>query len=281
MRIRSTKPEFWASQLIARWPYESRLCYIALWNEADDEGRFRAAMAYLKGRLFPYESFNMGEVLAPLVTSRRVILYTAGGEDFGFLPTFRRHQRINRPSPSKLPPPPEGALTEESVSDHGALMEDSPQEGKGTGSREQGTGKGKEQGETRPADRPPAALPLLVGIWNENRGALPEAKGVSKNRLAQIRARLVEEPDPLVWASIVQRIAASPFCCGENDRGWRASFDWLIQPDTLLKVLEGKYDPTARGKNERGALVAGPDASRKTLEEIDREYLAEQARGAR
>jgi hypothetical protein len=36
---------------------------------------------------------------------------------------------------------------------------------------------------------------------------------------------------------------ASPFCRGETgDRGWRASFDFLLKPDTATKVLEGKYD---------------------------------------
>ena len=25
-------------------------------------------------------------------------------------------------------------------------------------------------------------------------------------------------------------------------RRWRASFDWLVRPDTAIKILEGKYD---------------------------------------
>jgi hypothetical protein len=40
----------------------------------------------------------------------------------------------------------------------------------------------------------------------------------------------------------VKRIASSAFCTGTNDRGWRATPDWLLRPDTAAKVLEGKYD---------------------------------------
>lgn len=45
------------------------------------------------------------------------------------------------------------------------------------------------------------------------------------------------------------RISTSDFCRGKNERGWVATFDWLLQPDTAIKVLEGKYDN--RGKPTR------------------------------
>ena len=32
---------------------------------------------------------------------------------------------------------------------------------------------------------------------------------------------------------------AKPFYFGENDRGWRANFDYIIKPSTYLKVVEG------------------------------------------
>lgn len=34
---------------------------------------------------------------------------------------------------------------------------------------------------------------------------------------------------------------ASSFLKGENERGWRASFDWLISEDNMAKVLEGNF----------------------------------------
>lgn len=41
------------------------------------------------------------------------------------------------------------------------------------------------------------------------------------------------------------RAQASSFCTGRNDRGWRADFDWLMNENNLVKVLEGKYGGSA------------------------------------
>lgn len=43
------------------------------------------------------------------------------------------------------------------------------------------------------------------------------------------------------WRSAIEIICASKFCCGDNDRGWKASYDWFVQPDTVAKAMEGKY----------------------------------------
>lgn len=39
---------------------------------------------------------------------------------------------------------------------------------------------------------------------------------------------------------IFHKVAASPFLCGNNGRGWRADFDWIMKPDNLLHIYEGK-----------------------------------------
>ncbi len=36
-------------------------------------------------------------------------------------------------------------------------------------------------------------------------------------------------------------IPRTPFCLGENDRGWKANFDFLLQPTSFTKLLEGTY----------------------------------------
>lgn len=86
------------------------------------------------------------------------------------------------------------------------------------------------------------ALPRLAEIWNQHRGSLPEVKGCNGSRRKHAEARWREEPDAERWAAVVQRLARSPFCTGDNDRGWRADFDFLIRPETKHKADEGKYD---------------------------------------
>lgn len=103
-----------------------------------------------------------------------------------------------------------------------------------------------------PADAGPPALKLvevsakltpqqLAEIWNSHCGDLPRCKGIGVKRRAAMMRRIKEHPDPLVWLDAIKRIAASDFCRGDNNRGWRANIDFLLQPDTLLKVQEGSY----------------------------------------
>lgn len=92
-----------------------------------------------------------------------------------------------------------------------------------------------------PSGDSPVAEDLLK-TWNENRGSLPGAIGISAARRRAAKVVLAEEPDMGVWGAVVTRIANSNFCTGTNDRGWRATFDWLLKPDTRMKVLEGKFD---------------------------------------
>jgi hypothetical protein len=127
-RIRAIKPEFWLDEEIASWPHVTRLAYIGLWNEADDEGRMRANLAYLKNRIFPYEPrLDIETVLGPVIATGKLVIYRVGGQTFGFLPNFTDHQVINRPSASKLPAPHEASVSEQedSLKTHGGLSEDS------------------------------------------------------------------------------------------------------------------------------------------------------------
>lgn len=84
----------------------------------------------------------------------------------------------------------------------------------------------------------------LGKTWNENRGSLPAVKlPMSKGRATHAKQRLRETPDLPRWAAAIRRAAASPFCRGDNDRAWVADLDFLLRPDTLAKIEEGKYDP--------------------------------------
>lgn len=115
----------------------------------------------------------------------------------------------------------------------------------------------------RPAD--------LLETWNRERGGLPEAKGLSDSRERHARKRLEETPDLARWGLAVRRASRSPFCLGANDRGWRATFDWLLQPDTLLKLEEGKFDPPG--------VIRAPEeeARRRKAEERQKQELELQA----
>lgn len=39
-----------------------------------------------------------------------------------------------------------------------------------------------------------------------------------------------------------KKVQKSSFLKGDNERGWKASFDWVMKVDNLIKVIEGNYD---------------------------------------
>ena len=122
--------------------------------------------------------------------------------------------------------------------------------GTDTGATEQNKTEQNKQNRTGPDER----IQSLVTLWNERRGDLPEVARLNKERKEKIRARLKEEPDLGVWTAAIDKLAASSFCRGQNDRGWVATFDFLLQESSLAKILEGKYDDrnTGRGSGPTG-----------------------------
>lgn len=89
---------------------------------------------------------------------------------------------------------------------------------------------------------PASPLPALATIWNQNCGdRLAKVRKTNSGR-TKLANRILGENSPEEWGAIVSRIAASDFCCGLSDRGWRATFAWLLKPSTHLKVSEGEFD---------------------------------------
>lgn len=83
----------------------------------------------------------------------------------------------------------------------------------------------------------------LVDMWNEFGAKLPKAHTpISSVRLKKIQTRIKERPDPELWKAAIIRLAESNFANGLNDRAWVAGFDFILQTESLDKILEGKYD---------------------------------------
>lgn len=111
-RKRDLLPEFFTNADLAQLDEASRLpCRLAfagLWTVADREGRFRWDVVRLKLAILPFDSCDFKGILAALVSGGFVRRYVVDGEEFGVIPTFRKHQRVHPDeAQSKLPPPPE------------------------------------------------------------------------------------------------------------------------------------------------------------------------------
>lgn len=102
-RIRTIKPEFFTSEDIVSLSPLARLLYVALWCEADKEGRMVWKPATFKLRYLPGDSTDVQALCQELVDAGLIVLY---GEGYAYIPSFKSHQHINpRESDSQLPEP--------------------------------------------------------------------------------------------------------------------------------------------------------------------------------
>jgi uncharacterized protein YdaU (DUF1376 family) len=74
----------------------------------------------------------------------------------------------------------------------------------------------------------------------------PAVQKPTKARISAINARLQECGGVMGWEHAMQRARGSPLLTGDNDRNWRASFDWLTKAANFTKLMEGNYDPKPR-----------------------------------
>jgi len=105
-----------------------------------------------------------------------------------------------------------------------------------------------------PDGEPPlsqADLDDAVEAWNSlaHDCGLAKVERMNDSRRRALRVRLRECDGLPGWAAALGKVRNSPFLLGENDRGWKADFDFLTQPKSFTKLMEGAYDrakPTAK-----------------------------------
>jgi hypothetical protein len=105
-RIRTIKPEFFRNEQLSELPIEDRLLFIGLWVIADRAGRLEDRPKRLKGELFPYDDLNVDAGLGRLVNAGLIVRYEGNGLRLIAIPTWTRHQIVNRDeAPSEYPGP--------------------------------------------------------------------------------------------------------------------------------------------------------------------------------
>ena len=232
-RIRTIKPEFWRHEDLS-----VHMLAAALLNYADDEGYFNANPGLIKAECLPLRepSVSIHECLNMLCKIGFIrIGRSEDAKVYGHVISFLEHQRINRPTASKI----RGLNInwDGSHTTHAQLTEQSSPERKGK------EGKGREDNN------------LSVGtdereifdLWNSRceTSGLPSARKLTPDRVRRLRARLSEHGlDEMREA--VEHIHTSDFCLGRNGSGWKADFDFLCQPKSCSRAIEGSYNGHAK-----------------------------------
>lgn len=114
----------------------------------------------------------------------------------------------------------------------------------------------------------------FIKTWNKS--GLTNCRKLTDKRRKALRARLQDPDWKDSWREALSRAAKSPFCRGQGERGWKADVDWFLKPDSVTKILEGKYDDQTPRTGQRVATNADDVMERHTAEVLARKR-AEQA----
>ncbi len=136
MRIRTIKPEFWSHPVFAAQVDEVRLAALGLLNVADDHGYFLASPALIRSALWPLDedSTKARRVLARLSELGYIEVreHPTHGP-IGCVVNFSKHQRVDRPSESKIASYFNSTNVRRGLDDRSSLDQ-------GSGIRDQGSG---------------------------------------------------------------------------------------------------------------------------------------------
>ncbi|MDH6709109.1 hypothetical protein P3T27_005855 [Kitasatospora sp. MAA19] len=107
-RIRSVKPETWVSETLAEVSIPAMVTFLGMTNHADDHGRHRDQAAIIYGLIWPLrDEISRADVedhLRQLAAVGAICRYTGcDGRKYFHYPTWHNHQKIDKPSLSRLP----------------------------------------------------------------------------------------------------------------------------------------------------------------------------------
>ncbi|MYZ35594.1 MULTISPECIES: hypothetical protein [unclassified Streptomyces] len=111
-RIRTIKPEAFFSESLAEVSVEAERTFFGLLTQADDHGRHRDNAAIIAGLLWPlraeHTSVHVEDDLQQLESAGLVCRYTGcDGRRYLHVVTWSEHQKIDKPSQSRLPSCPQ------------------------------------------------------------------------------------------------------------------------------------------------------------------------------
>ena len=122
-RVRNVKPEFFSHEglydMETKYEVPVRTAFIGLWTVCDKSGRFRWQPRQLKAKILPYDVCDFGKVLEALSEIGSVVKYSVGGKDYGYIPSWKKHQYIapREQSVKSSYPAPNGETDTETVVD--------------------------------------------------------------------------------------------------------------------------------------------------------------------
>jgi hypothetical protein len=98
------------------------------------------------------------------------------------------------------------------------------------------------------AEKTPPPYQKIVDYFNNKCKSLPTVKTITDPRKTSLRLRWNNNGNAQI-IKVIDTVASNKFFSGDNDRSWKANFDWVMKEGNFIKILEGNYsDATTKPK---------------------------------
>lgn len=223
-KARNIKPGLYFDEELAECSLAARYLFTGLWCIADREGRLEDRPKRIKAEIFPYDSYNIDKLLYELFQSGHIIRYEVDSKQYIQVVNFVKHQTPDKnEKPSEIPA---CDTTPEVSRDYSSTPVI-----------------------TRDYSSTPDSPTLIINSFHSCCPSLGRVTKLTDKRKKTITTRLKEYPSRQLEKAF-KLAESSSFLTGGNDRGWKADFDWILNENNLVKILEGKYE-------SKGAIAAG------------------------
>tara|TARA_R110001592_G_scaffold4251_2_gene23825 strand:- start:2036 stop:2818 length:783 start_codon:yes stop_codon:yes gene_type:complete len=235
---------------------------------ADWEGRVLYRPKRIKAEILPYDEVDVASLVHELVQADPedplIVLYGGTSERpmYLWVTGFKRHQsptQKEREKPSEIPSYSPGTIPVRSQDDSGSIPvplitdvlitntgctdslipESKAEDEEESPSSEEISFDEKSSKKTNiPYDEIKDAWNALASKYD-----LSKIRSITAKRGSNIKARW-EDPDWREnWQEALGKIPKSQFLLGKKPgNDWKADIDWFLKPDSVTKILEGKYD---------------------------------------
>jgi hypothetical protein len=238
--------------------------FIGMFNFADDSGNLGRSAKKLKMQIFPADNIECEPLLSELIAHGILIEYSVNGEKYIHIKNFLKHQVINRPTKSNIPPPP---FIDESVSTHGELQEGREGKGRDIGEAKASLVDSHRQKPPEPVLQPVAKviidcptdriielyeqkLPMLPGVRRSLFAAGKNAKALRQRWIWVMTAKhergeragqrlALSQDEGVGWfGRFFDFVAESKFLTNDCKP---CSLGWLVKAENFEKVIASTY----------------------------------------
>lgn len=101
--------------------------------------------------------------------------------------------------------------------------------------------KDKEEDKDKEKDKEKISYKSIADMFNSICISYSKIRALSDARKKTIKARFNSGYTVEDFKALFEEAESSDFLKGKNEKGWTATFDWLIKDANMAKVLDGKY----------------------------------------